>query len=166
MKSKKREKKDKLIFRRVFVAIGFIFLLNLGAFFYKFGNGKNVTGLSVKEGIAELYNTMPLASRIFLVTQWVLLFLLLIFVSFRDRNVKKLNEEISGINLNKLKVRKGTDLDTLYNILRKKKQLRIATVAKLFKIKKDAAEEWCEILENGNLAVVDTVKGSRVVKLS
>ena len=58
-----------------------------------------------------------------------------------------------------------TDLDTLYNILKDKKQLRTSSIAKLFKVNKETALNWCKILESGNLAVLDYSSGDPVVRV-
>jgi len=160
-------KEEKQIFSKVVVIIGIILLINMGLFFYR---GKSpsggLTGLSVKEMVTEVYKTTPFTLKIFLGAQWILLILLLIFAFREDRKVKSRKKELEGIDLKKMTPKQGTDLDTLYNILKNKKQLRISTISKVFNINDKIAIEWCKILESGNLAILDYPGiGEPIVKL-
>ncbi|MCK5450080.1 hypothetical protein KAI32_04385, partial [Candidatus Pacearchaeota archaeon] len=48
-----------------------------------------------------------------------------------------------------------TDLDTLYEILKRKKEVDIEDIGKVFKVNPEIALEWSEILEDGDLAIID-----------
>ncbi len=148
-------KEEKPLFFRVVLVIGVILLINLGILSYKYGSTKVLTGLSVKDTLSKTYKDISPASKVFLVMQWVVLILILIFSFVKDKNSKIVKNELAGINIEKMSEKKGTDLDTLYNLLKTKKELRISTVARVFKIGKTVAMEWCKILEAGNLAIIE-----------
>lgn len=160
-------KGERKLFLRVFVVVVLIFFINIGAFFIKFGdiddgseaiNQTGFTGLSVGKDVADLYISLPFVSKIFLMVQWGLLLLLLIYVGFRDKEVSKNQNELAGLDLNQIRKKSETDLDALYTLLKQKQQLRVATVSKAFDIKEDLAMEWGKILESGELAYIDYPK--------
>lgn len=148
-------KEEKLIFKRVLLIVGIIFLANVGIFLYNLRVASSgFTGFSIGDTVSKTYSTVPFIAKIFLLVQWVFLIAVLIFSSIKDKDVESRRQELSGISLTKV-AKQGTDLDTLYNLLQKKKQLRISTISKIFKIDKDVAMDWCKTLESGNLAVID-----------
>lgn len=166
-KIKKKVKiEEKLIFWRVFLIVSVIFLINLGVYLSNYGKGKEVTGLSIGETIAEVYNNIPVTTRIFIGVQWVVLLLLLIFVYLKDKKIKNVKDEIKGIDLEKASENSKTDLDTLYNLLKEKKQLKISTISKLFDVNEDIVIGWCKTLETSELVTIDySSGGGRVVKI-
>jgi hypothetical protein len=141
------------VFLRTLILVVVVFLINLGAFVYRYIN-MSITGFTIRESLYGAYQT-PLMTKIFLIAEWTLLISGLLFVYIKERKSKINEDELSGINLKKLSKKKGTDLDTFYSVLQTKKQLRISTIAKLFEIDKQNAMEWCKILESGNLAYLD-----------
>ena len=148
-------KEENPIFRKVVLIVCIIFLANVGMLIYTFkSSSTSFTGFSIGENISKTYASIPFSSKISLLIQWLLLLFVLIFAYIKDKGVKSRKQELSGINLQKV-AGKGTDLDTLYALLQKKKQLRISTISKIFKINKDIAMDWCKTLESGNLAVID-----------
>ena len=160
-------KGERKLFLRVFAVVVLIFFINIAVFFIKFGdiddgseavNQSGFTGLSVGEDVADLYISLPFVSKIFLMVQWGLLLLLLIYVGFRDKEVSKNQNELAGLDLNQIRKKSETDLDALYTLLKQKQQLRVATVSKAFDIKEDLAMEWGKILESGRLAYIDYPK--------
>ena len=160
-------KGERKLFLRVFAVVVLIFFINIAVFFIKFGdiddgseavNQSGFTGLSVGKDVADLYISLPFVSKIFLMVQWGLLLLLLIYVGFRDKEVSKNQNELAGLDLNKIRKKSETDLDALYALLKQKQQLRVATVSKAFDIKEDLAMEWGKILESGRLAYIDYPK--------
>lgn len=160
-------KGESKLFLKVFAVVVLIFFINIAVFFIKFGdvddgseaiNQSGFTGLSVGRDVADLYVSLPFVSKIFLMVQWGLLLLLLIYVGFRDKEVTKNQNELVGLDLNQIRKKSETDLDALYTLLKQKQQLRVATVSKAFDIKEDLAMEWGKILESGRLAYIDYPK--------
>jgi len=158
---------EKHIFFRVFGVIIMIFLINFISFIYKYNiRVVGITGHSVKSDVIGLYNTLSSQSKIFLIAQWGVLVLILIYASFKDKGASKRNNELVGINLKRIRKDSKTDLDALYDILKTKKQLSIITIKKIFKIPEKLALEWAKILESGNLAYIDYPRfGGVVLKL-
>ncbi len=168
-------KGESKLFLKVFIVVILIFFINIAVFFIKFGdvddgseaiNQSGFTGLSIGKDVTDLYVSLPLVSKIFLMVQWGFLLLLLIYVGFRDKEVTKNQNELAGLDLNQIRKKSETDLDALYTLLKQKQQLRIATVSKAFDIKEDLAMEWGKILESGKLAYIDYPKfGGPLIKI-
>lgn len=86
--------------------------------------------------------------------EWGLLMVLIIFSFAKERiNVKKEVIDLSAARKYK-KSENHTDLDTLYEMLKDKKSLRLSTISKLFEVDKDLVMEWVATLESGNLASI------------
>jgi hypothetical protein len=160
-------KEEKPVFFKAILIVLFIILINLGVFFYFFGSGfsTGLTGMSIKKVINDAYTGLSKNSKIFLISQWSLLILFLIFAFVRDKLVVSKGRKVLKSDLKSLGKSK-TDLDSLYSVLQKKKQLKILSISKAFKVKKSIAMKWCETLEEGNLAVIDyPTLGGPVLKL-
>ena len=124
--------------------------------FYKSG----VSGLAIgKTNVGEeasVYKKYSPFSRGLLVVVWgiILAFCLVIFYKNSVRaKVVHIDEDISGLR----KIASGevnTDLDVLYLLLKKRKVVPLAEISRLFGIDKEQVNEWCNILESGNLASV------------
>ena len=111
-------KKRKRLFLRFLVIVILIFLINIMAFAFKLGDINDgseeisqtgFTGFSVAKNTANLYLTLPLISKIFLIVQWGLLLLLLVYIGFRDKEVKTNQNELAGINMNNIRKKSDTD---------------------------------------------------------
>ena len=164
----KTERKDsKPIFRKVVVIIMGILILNLIILVSEHGVNKGLTGLTIKESVANAYKDIPPLSKAALVGQWLVLIAILVFVTITDNKIKIKTGEITSFDLAKMSQQRGTDLDTLYNLLKEKKQIRVSTVSKVFKVKKNTAMEWGKILESGNLAKIDYISTREpIIKLA
>ncbi len=71
-----------------------------------------------------------------------------------ERKVKMTPIIIEIRNSLRNKNRLETDLDKLYNILQKRKKIKLSEISVGFNITKKQAEEWCIILETNDLAVL------------
>lgn len=148
------EKEEKPLFLKTLLIAAVILLANIGFIFWKYVDiSKGFTGYAVSENITRIFTEMTLNTKLFLVGEWGLILVFLIGVFIRDILIR--GKELSGIDIQKITGKSGTDLDTLYNILQEKKKLRISSIAKAFKINRETAMEWCKILESGNLASID-----------
>ncbi|MCS7134634.1 MAG: peptidylprolyl isomerase [Candidatus Pacearchaeota archaeon] len=65
---------------------------------------------------------------------------------------KRSKEEIKKEVLPKIAERTETQLDVLYELLEKHKSLKLSEITQMFKIEKDEAIEWCNILVEHGLA--------------
>ena len=120
-------KGESKLFLKVFIVVILIFFINIAVFFIKFGdvddgseaiNQSGFTGLSIGKDVTDLYVSLPLVSKVFLMVQWGLLLLLLIYVGFRDKEVTKNQNELAGLDLNKIRKKSETYLDALYTLLK------------------------------------------------
>ena len=161
-------KEGKPIFLKVFSLVLVVVLLNMGYFVFTYGNlSKGLSGFSIKDTLYSGYSQMYFGVKIFLIVQWALLLIILFYASFRDNIIKKLKTETMDFHIKKNLDKNKTDLDTLYEILKEKKELTISSISKAFNISKDTAMEWCKILESGELVSIDYPSFSEpVVRLS
>ncbi len=152
-------KEEKPVFFRVFLIVFFLFLVSTGLYAYRFGvrfsfsNG--LTGNSIKDVIINAKNSLSPLSKGLIIAEWILLLLALFIVYFKDKGVKNKKNELVGIDFEKIQKHATTDIDTLYEILKQTKKIKISTIEKKFKISKDLAMEWAGILESSNLAMID-----------
>lgn len=163
------KKENKPFFKKAVLIVMFVILLNLGTFamLYKNDFAGGISGMAIKQSVKNAYDETSPISKIFLLSQWALLILFLITSFVRDRVLLKSNEKINGIELTKAQKGTQTDLDTLYETLKMKKELGISNIAKTFKVNKEIAMGWAKTLESSKLAIIDYPGiGSPVLKLA
>lgn len=164
---KRRGAGEKLIFWRVLLIVSAVFVTEVIIYFTDYKDGKDVTGMSIGGNLAEMYSSVPSATRIFIMLQWVLLFLALAFVYLKDRRIKCVRDELNNIDLEKASHNSKTEFDTLYNLLKEKKHLKLSTFSRLFNTDEDTVMGWCKTLESNNLVNLDySSSGGVVVKLA
>lgn len=153
------------------IAITFLIIITLThsiAHLTLFGTGikgvgeKGISGLVIGETKQnELETTLqqnhpglsPL-SRGVLMGEWVLLIIAVIAsLAIEKMHAKKENVTISMKTIARGKSK--TDLDTLYDLLKEKKKLKLSTIATLFHVTEETATDWAKILESGNLAAIN-----------
>lgn len=156
-------KKGRLIFTILFILV--FSGINIFLYFNKDGlSYQQVSGMFIKE-----MPNLPLNLNISLISfigLWVLL-LIITFIAFAHF-LKSKNEEHIQVNLNKWtkKGKSGTDIDTLYSILKEKKKLNLGTIARVFKVTKENALDWSKILESHELVIIDyPTFGEPIVKI-
>jgi|SRR3989344_1206509 len=141
---------------KVISLIFLVLLLNIVFFTIKYGEFREgVTGFSVQETISKSYNNMSLASKIFLVLQWIILLIVFISVVFKEKSQELEQAQSLKIPNNYHLKEQKTDLDVLYDLLKEKKELKLSAIAKAFNIDENIAMEWAKILQTGNLAIID-----------
>ncbi|MDP2925046.1 MAG: hypothetical protein Q8N99_01610 [Nanoarchaeota archaeon] len=157
------ENEGKPIFFKVFLVALLLVVINGAYFFYNFYKyyNKGVSGFSikttfftVKNTLSDNYSSMSVGIKIFLIVQWALIVGILTYAATRDRRLKNKLFVKLVLNDRNNKVNK-TDLDTLYDTLKKDKELKISTIASSFDISRDNALEWAHILESGDLATIE-----------
>ncbi|MBX4212203.1 hypothetical protein KW787_01960 [Candidatus Pacearchaeota archaeon] len=112
-------------------------------------------------------SSIPLKSKIILGAEWVALILVILFILVREKT--DLKEEPVNINIEEAQgqSKTKTELDVLYDILKERKHIRLSTICKLFKVKKDLVIEWAEILERAELAIIDYPKlGEPIIRIN
>jgi len=146
-------KEEKPIFLKTLLVIILIASLEIGAVLY-FHGLTTFSGLSIVDA-EEAYTSLNPNSKIFLIVQGIIFFPIIFLVLFKNNRIKKRKKERVGLDINSLKKNSKTNLDALYSILQTRKQISIRSIAILFNIKEELAIEWAQILESGNLAVLD-----------
>lgn len=112
------------------------------------------TGRFVKE-IPDLPWNINLSLIAFAI-QWVILLILAILAYVRHS--RKTGDEHLKISYSQISKRKGkfeTDFDIFYELIQKRKKMRISSIAKTFEISEDQALEWSKILEGSGLVTIE-----------
>lgn len=97
---------------------------------------------------------MPLPSMLLIGGEWILIFSLITLSVIKKRLTTTI-EKTNHIELVKKKNKSDTDIDLLYEMLKRNKRLPLSRLAELFKVDKKVIEEWGKILEESGMAVVD-----------
>jgi len=96
-------------------------------------------------------------SVILIIAEWLLIIIIGMFMLLR-RKRRKIETHIKKQPLGEMtkykKSRTYTDIDALHDLLKEKKTLKISKIQRTFKISKETALDWCEILETGDLAEI------------
>lgn len=145
--------------RGFFIIIAFMLIfsgINIFLFVNKTGNFSyySISG-KILEDLPNIGTKINLSIIAFII-QWIILLSILFFAY--SKFLKHKQQENTKIDYSIIKRKKGraeTDLDTLYNLLKAKKNLSIEAVSKVFSIKKEKALEWAKILENHELVRIE-----------
>lgn len=105
--------------------------------------------LSIKQS-----EKVPLPSMLVIIAEWVLVFSLIALTTIRKHLAESM-QKATHIELVKKKNKSDTDIDLLYEMLKKNKRISLSKLAELFKVDKKVVEEWGKILEENGYAVVD-----------
>ncbi|MEK6915049.1 MAG: hypothetical protein AABW89_00725 [Nanoarchaeota archaeon] len=98
--------------------------------------------------------SLPLPSMIIMIAEWVLVFSLLALSSIRKHLAESI-QRATHIELSKKRNKSDTEIDVLYDMLKKNKKITLTKLAELFKVNKKVVEEWGKILEESGFVVVD-----------
>ncbi len=162
--SKNMEKKEEGKGKILVIAIGILVFLVVFHTYYNvvgFGSmtssgisGKSIFGSDDEEENGE--EGLSTKVRIIIASEWLLVILVMLYTLIKAKNKFKKEEkaESSIKNVSLKKGRNKTDIDLLYELLLMKKSLQISAIAKYFKVSKLIAMNWCQILEEGNLAEI------------
>lgn len=156
--------------RSVALGIGIAFLLIVAllhtvahVFFYGTGVSgivpKGVSGFSIGDvGLAEDVEVeaqrLSWVSRIVILAEWVALIGLVVFAMVRTRLHESPVDPTHEIHIDHPAGLGRTDLDVLYDLLKKEKKISLPKIQKLFGVSEEIVEHWCKTLESGNLAEV------------
>ncbi|MEK6908898.1 MAG: hypothetical protein AABX23_02500 [Nanoarchaeota archaeon] len=97
---------------------------------------------------------ITLPSIMIIIAEWVLIFSLLTLSSIK-KHVAESMQKSTHIELIKKKNKSDTEIDVLYEMLKKNKRIALSRLAELFKVDKKVVEEWGKILEENGYVVVD-----------
>ncbi len=96
----------------------------------------------------------PKSSLYIIGAEWITL-LSLIFLSVMRSHMAITAQNNQHIEILRKKGKSETDIDLLYQMLQKNKKIAVSKIAQVFKVDKSVIEEWGNVLENNDLAVVD-----------
>lgn len=160
------KKKGKIkISSMLLVLLTLIAVAHTGAQFLIFGTGIEsidqaalsglaIGDLPILEGIRQKYNSISDTSRYIIAAEWLFVLAVILVILIRGRIALKKDTSHENIRVKHKKPKPKTDLDILYEMLKKKKSMRILTISKIFGVKKEVAMDWCNILESGDLAEI------------
>ena len=156
----------------VVLLVGIVhFLLHVAIFgtgvsgFYRDGAGKiSLFGFNLFESFKQQYSFYSLPSKIILLVEVLfLVFLVFVFYFSRREDVND-DKEITALKEKYMNEKHTTDLDVLYNILIERKRIDLKSISKIFGVTSEVSENWCQVLESGNLAVIHSPRiGDREV---
>lgn len=98
--------------------------------------------------------SIPLPSLLVITAEWVLVFSLIALSSLKKR-LMEATQKATHIELVKKRSKSDTEIDILYEMLKKNKKIALSKLVELFKVDKKVVEEWGKILEENGYAVVD-----------
>jgi hypothetical protein len=148
-------KEGKSIYLNIYIVLLVVLIAETFFFIFDSSDNKSLTGFSIGSGLSGGFQNMSMFARVFILSQWLALLLVFLFSGFKSKPIEEDPGDINDKYIAPEFGKKKTDIDILYEILQDKKQLKISTVTKVFKVNKDVAMEWGKILESGNLAVID-----------
>lgn len=120
------------------------------------GNMKGLTGNSISETVGAFYETGSINQRLVVLSQIFLLVIIVVAVFFIFKRFRKkvMLSKKNYIPISKNK-RARTDLDILYEMLKRKGELDMEDVVRTFKVSPEIVLGWFKVLENGDLAEID-----------
>ena len=117
-------------------------------------SGLAIGDVSIFEGIKQKYYAISDTSRYIIAVEWLVVLAIILIILIKGRIDLKKDTSHENIKVKHKKPKPETDLDILYEMLKKKKSIRILTISKIFGVKKEIAIDWCNILESGDMAEI------------
>ena len=128
-------------------------------------SGFLVRGVPIGEEIAESYPIGESVSRVFVLVEWLVVLSGIIFVFVKSR--KEFNIEFTQLKVIKMENEKrGTDLDRLYEMVKKRKVVGLKAAAKVFEVSEEVIGKWGQTLEQAKLASLEYPFGGGAVLVS
>jgi uncharacterized membrane protein len=126
-----------------------------------------ISGNSIRDVLGSFYEMSSINQRIFILVQVVLLIVIVIAVFFIVRKFRHKQTFSKGDYVVKDGGKRSrTDLDVLYEMLKKRKEIDLEDVERVFKVSSEVALGWAKVLENGELAEIDYPRfGKPVLRL-
>jgi len=150
----------KMVVRKFVVITGGLLVLFLAIFStYYFSNddfvGK-ISGNTIKEKLIGIYESSSTSNKVLILIQFVIgvIAAVLIFIIITKKFKRTATFSKNDFVGNGTK-KSQTDLDMVYEILKKRKRIDIVDIEEVFKVSPEVAFGWAKILENGDLAVIE-----------
>lgn len=118
----------------------------------------SVSTEEVKNVLVSKYPKVPSLSQIIIICEWIALVLVL-SAGFVVEKIAIKKATPAAIEIQpQAKGKSRTDLDTLFELLKERKRLKLGAIAVSFKLTEETALEWAKILESANLATISYPK--------
>lgn len=114
-----------------------------------------ISGNSIKDVVSGFYETSSVNHRIFILFQFFLLVLIVIIVLIIIKRFKSKAKLSKRDFVEKNRTGSKTDLDILYEMLKREKEISIDDIGKIFNVSAGVSLEWSKVLEDGDLATID-----------
>ena len=140
-----------VVFLFVIVNMGFVFYANYDEISFEGG----LTGFSIRDKIGETFIGLSVMQKIVLFAQVFIFVFIIFFILVKGVGERGIKKEISVQEVRGVHEKYETDLDTLNNILKRKKKIHVLSIANAFKVSKETAMEWCRALESSHLGSIE-----------
>ena len=152
--------------RVVGFVVGLLVLALVGFYIFEgVGFVNAVSGNFVSVKVTQIYETSSFDNRLSLLFKFVAGIIIVVLIFLIIRKIRKKRDSIKQDFFKEKTGASRTDLDTLYEVLKRKKKVNMYDVERAFKIDSKVAIEWAKILENGDLAVIDYPRFGKPVLL-
>ena len=114
-----------------------------------------ISGSTVTEETSEASTNLATNKRLILGGEWLLVISILIVTLIKAK--MELQTVVDEVIITPQKTRPSisrTDIDSMYDIVKEKKRLKVRTLAKYFKVDDNTILEWARVLEEENLITV------------
>jgi hypothetical protein len=136
-------------------AMGLFVVLFLGINLYLYTVKNNSSSAMSGMAITDLPFGLNISLLAFIL-QWIILLCIVFFAYTRFlKHRKEEDEKIKFLVIPEPKSKAETNIDILYNFLKKEEGLSIGAVARIFNVKKEVALGWGKILEENDLATIE-----------
>ena len=140
-----------VVFLFVLVNVGFVFYANYDYISFEAG----LTGFSVRDTIKSTFTGLSTTQKIVLFVQVFIFAAIILFILVKGVGERGIKKELSSQEVSTGHKKYETDLDTLNNILKRKKKIHLSSIAKAFKVNRETAMEWCRALESSHLGSIE-----------
>ena len=133
------------------ISAGFVFCDNYSRISFEDG----LTGFSIRETVKDTFTGLSTTQKVVLFAQVFIFTAIILFILVKGVGERGVKRELSSQEVSVGHKKYETDLDTLNNILKKKKKIHLSSIAGAFKVSKETAMEWCRALESSRLGSVE-----------
>ena len=135
----------------VLVNVGFVFYANYDEISFEGG----LTGFSIRDTVVDTFTGLSIAQKVVLFIQVFIFVIVILFILVKGVGERGIKKELSSQDVKIGHKKYETDLDTLNNILKKKKKIHLSSIASAFKVSRETAMEWCRALETAHLGSIE-----------
>ncbi|MCK4997649.1 hypothetical protein KAS08_05065 [Candidatus Pacearchaeota archaeon] len=139
------------------VVAGLLIIVANGAYFFKKFESyiADVASKSFFQIVRNVYGIIPVKNKVFILIQFIVLIIATISLVMYVKKKTKPILTRACFSRNFRDCESRTDLDMLYRILISKKEINLGDIERLFEVNGEVALDWCKVLENADLALID-----------